>query len=179
MQETNSKLLKCAVAISTLAGIFATSLPATAATPQNLSATIDGKKFESDDDGITYLIPTKGVLNLNASTKGASAYPPPKTPIDFLSVICNGFDGKPVKFMQKDFGNHGCEAQFVKGKSKVLFGEPDAEYDSRYGKNNTFEVTSVKGKVIEGKFHFEMKEKKPKAALVVIDGTFKAEDRQK
>ena len=179
MLETNSKILKCAIAVATLAGIVVTSLPATAATPQNLSATIDGNKFESDDDGILYLMPTTGVLNLSASTKGASAYPPPKTPIDRLSVICRGFDGKPVKFIAKDFGNHGCEARFIKGQSKVPFGEPEAEYDSRYGKNNTFEVTSVKGKVIEGKFHFEMKEKKPKAALVVIDGTFNAEDRQK
>ncbi len=179
MLPTNSKLLKCAIAISTLAATVATSLSAHAATPQNLSATIDGKKFESDDDGILYLMPTKGVLNLIASTKGASAYPPPKTPIDRLSVICRGFDGKPVKFIAKDFGNHGCEARFIKNESKVPFGEPEVEYDSRYGKNNTFEITSVNGKVIEGKFHFEMKEKKPKAVLVVIDGTFKAEDRQK
>ena len=150
-----------------------------AGTPQKLSATIDGKVFESDDNGVLYLMPTKGVLNLIASTKGASAYPPPKTPIDRLSVTCRGFEGKPVKFIAKDFGNHGCEAQFIKNESKVPFGEPEAEYDSRFGKNNTFEVTSVNGKVIEGKFHFEMKEKKPKAALVVIDGTFKAEDRQK
>lgn len=179
MLETNSKLLKAAVAISTLATIVATSFPATAATPQNLSATIDGKKFESDDDGITYLMPTKGVLNLIASTKGASAYPPPKTPIDRLSVICRGFDGKPVKFIAKDFGNHGCEARFLKNESKVPFGAPEAEYDTRYGKNSTFEITSVNGKVIEGKFRFEMKEKNSRAALVVIDGTFKAEDRQK
>ena len=126
------------------------SLPAQAATTQKLSATIDGKVFESDDDGILYLMPTKGVLNLIASTKGASAYPPPKTPIDRLSVICRGFDSKPVKFIAKDFGNHGCEARFIKGESKVPFGEPEAEYDSRFGKNNTFEVTSVNGKVIEG-----------------------------
>lgn len=154
-------------------------LAAHAATPQNLSATIDGKKFESDDSGILYLMPTKGVLNLIASTKGASAYPPPKTPIDRLSVICRGFEGKPVKFIAKDFGNNGCEARFFKNESKVPFGEPEATYDTRYGKNSTFEVTSVNGKVIEGKFRFEMKEKNPKAALVVIDGTFKAEDRQK
>ncbi len=178
MLQTNSKLLKCAVAISTLAAIAATSLAAHAKTPQNLSATIDGKKFESDDDGILYLIPVKGSLNLIASTKGASAYPPPKTPIDRLSVICRGFEGKPVKFIAKDFGNHGCEARFFKNESKVPFGEPEAEYDTRYGKSSTFEITSVNGKVIEGKFRFEMKEKKSKVA-VVIDGTFKAEDRQK
>ena len=152
---------------------------ANAATPQALKATVDGKVFESDDNGIIYLLPTKGVLNLIAITKGASAYPPPKTLNDQLSVICRSFDSKPVKYVAKDFGNHGCEATFKKGMSKVPFGNPEAEYDSRYGKNNTFEVTSVSGKVIEGKFHLEMKDKKPNSPLVIIDGTFKAEDRQK
>ena len=41
-------------------------LSAFAKTPQNLSATVNGKVFESDDDGILYLVPTKGVLNLSS-----------------------------------------------------------------------------------------------------------------
>lgn len=159
--------------------MLASTGSASAATPQSLKATIDGKVFESDDADILYLIPTKGVLNLIAGTKGASAYPPPKALTDRLSVTCRSFEGKPVKFIEKDFGNHGCEARFIKGESKKPFGDPEAEYDSRWGKNNMFEITSVNGKVIEGKFHFEMKEKNPKSALIVIDGTFKAEDRQK
>ena len=65
-------------------------------TPQRLSATVDGKLFERDDDGILYLVPTKGVLSLMASTKGAAAYPPPKTPVNKLSINCRNYDGKPV-----------------------------------------------------------------------------------
>ncbi|MBC3920543.1 hypothetical protein H8L32_23970 [Undibacterium sp. CY18W] len=156
---------------------LAPALLAHAKVPQQLSAKIDGKLFESDDDGITYLIPTKGVLNLIASTKGASAYPPPKTLTDRLSIICRSFEGKPVKYQARDFGNNGCEVKFIKGESKQPFGEPVAEYDARDGKN-MLEITTVSGKVIEGKFSFELKDKKTKAVLMITEGTFKAEDRQ-
>ncbi|MFZ6708803.1 hypothetical protein [Undibacterium sp. TC9W] len=153
------------------------ALLAHAKTPQQFSAKIDGKLFESDDDGITYLIPTKGVLNLIASTKGASAYPPPKTLTDRLSIICRNFDGKPVKYQARDFSNSGCEVKFIKGESKKPFGEPVAEYTARDGKN-MLEITAVNGKLIEGKFSFELRDTKTKAVLTITEGTFKAEDRQ-
>jgi len=150
---------------------------ALADTPQSLSAKIGGKPFESDNDGILYLMPTKTTLNLIAATKGASAYPPPKTPIDRLSILCKNFDAKPVKYVAKDFGGHGCEVKFVQGESKTPMGEPQAEYRIAPG-NNVLEITSVKGKVIEGKFAFELVEVKTKAKLSITDGSFKAEDRQ-
>jgi len=165
----------CIPAISTLA---VCSVLAHAATPQNLSANIDGKKFESDDDGILYLMPTKSGLNLIATTKGASAYPPPKELSDKLSINCRNFEGKPRKYSAKEFGSSGCEVSFVKGESRKPFGDPVAKYRVVDG-NNSFEVTSVKGKVIEGKFSFEMAEVKTKAKLKITDGVFKAEDRQK
>ncbi|APV48722.1 hypothetical protein BWI17_02905 [Betaproteobacteria bacterium GR16-43] len=161
-----------------IATALALPLVARADTPQNLSAKVAGKAFESDDNGILYLMPTKTGLNLIASTKGASAYPPPKTPIDRLSIMCKDFEGKPVKWVAKDFGNHGCEVKFVQGESKTPMGDPQAEYRASGG-NNTLEITSVKGKVIEGKFSFELVEVKTKAKLAITDGTFKAEDRQK
>lgn len=157
--------------------ITALALPALAET-QNLSANVAGTKFESDDDGITYLMPTRTVLNVIAKTKGAMAYPPPKTPIDRLSIVCKNFQGKPVRFEAKDFGGHGCEATFVKGESKTPMGEPQAEYQVVPGGKNSFEVTSVKGKVIEGKFALELADKKTKAKIAITEGTFKAEDRQ-
>lgn len=148
-------------------------------TPQNLSAKVGGKAFESDDSGILYLMPTKTGFNLIASTKGASAYPPPKAPIDRLSVNCANFEMKPRKWAAKDFGSHGCEARFIEGESKVPFGEPTAEYRVVGAGRNVIEITSVKGKVIEGKFAFEMVNVKTKARLLITDGTFRAEDRQK
>ena len=145
--------------------------------PQRLSATVDGKVFESDDDGILYLIPTKGVLNLIASTKGASAYPPPKTPVDKLSINCRNYDGKPVKFTFASSGSRSCEVSFTKGVSPKPFGDPQAEYRLVDGKNQ-LEVTSVKDKVIEGTFSFELVDVKTKAKMAITGGTFKAEDRQ-
>ncbi|WP_171089100.1 hypothetical protein [Usitatibacter rugosus] len=169
---------KAAVATLMIASILAAPTAVLADTPQSLSAKIGGKPFESDDDGILYLMPTKSTLNLMAATKGASAYPPPKTPIDRLAIMCKNFDAKPVKYAAKDFGGHGCEVKFVQGVSKTPMGEPQAEYRIAPG-NNVLEITSVKGKVIEGKFAFELVEVKTKAKLSITDGTFKAEDRQK
>lgn len=176
MQNCHPRFAAVAGTVTLCLGL-ATPLYASAKTPQKLSAAIAGKTFESDDDGILYLMPTKNVLNLIASTKGASAYPPPKTPIDRLSIKCSNFDNKPQKYAAKDFGSYGCEVTFTKGVSKKPFGDPEAEYRIVDGKNS-FEITSVNGKVIEGKFSFEMIDPKTKARLSITDGTFKAEDRQ-
>ena len=138
---------------------------------------VDGKLFESDDDGILYLVPTNGVLNLMASTKGAAAYPPPKTPVDKLSINCRNCDGKPVKFTFATSGSRSCEVTFTKGVSKKPFGDSEAEYRLVDGKNQ-LEITSVKGKVIEGSFSFELVEVKTKVKMTITGGTFKAEDRQ-
>ena len=146
-------------------------------TIQTLKATINGAVFESDDNGITYLIPTKGVLNLIASTKGGSAYPPPKTLSDRLSFNCRGFDLAAKTYTAKDFDSNVCEARFIKGESRKPFGDPEAEFSVVKGKN-MLEITSVKGKVIEGKFSLELQDKKSKAKMTSIEGTFKAEDRQ-
>jgi hypothetical protein len=167
------------IALSTALVCTVSAAPAFAADKitQTLKATINGTVFESDDDGITYIIPTKGVLNLIASTKGASAYPPPKALSDRLSINCRGFDLVPKIYTAKDFDSNMCEVQFIKGESRKPFGDPEAAFAVIKGKN-TLEITSVKGKIIEGKFSFEMQDKKTKAKLTVIEGTFKAEDRQ-
>ncbi len=178
MLTTHSKRYVQPLARTLLIGGLALPLAAQAEnTPQRLSATVDGKVFESDDDGILFLIPTKGVLNLIASTKGASAYPPPKTPVDKLSINCRNYDGKPVKFTFATSGSRSCEVSFTKGVSPKPFGDPQAEYRLVDGKNQ-LEVTSVKGKVIEGTFSFELVDVKTKAKMTMTGGTFKAEDRQ-
>jgi hypothetical protein len=169
---------RAAVVTLMIASTVAAHTAAHADTPQNLSAKIGGKPFESDDAGILYLMPTKSTLNLIAGTKGASAYPPPPTLTDRLSINCKDFEAKPVKYVAKDFGNHGCVVKFVQGESRKPFGDPQAEYRIAPG-NSTLEITSVKGKVIEGKFAFELVEVKTKAKLSITDGVFKAEDRQK
>lgn len=167
------KTLSLAVAVA-----FAFPPAVHAKAPQNLSAKVGGKVFESDDPGILYLMPTKTGFNLIAGTKGASAYPPPKTLTDRLAIMCKNYNAKPVKWVAKDFGNHGCEVTFVEGESKKPFGDPVAEYRATGSDKNVMEITSVNGKVIEGKFTFELVNTKTKAKLLITDGTFKAEDRQ-
>ena len=172
--------LRIATILSLTASAIGLTLPLSALadnTPQSLSAKVDGKVFESDDDGIMYLIPTKGVLNLIASTKGASAYPPPKTPIDQLSINCSSFEGKPRKYTFANSGSRICDISFTKGVSQKPFGDPVAEY-RLVGDKGQLEITSVKGKVIEGTFNFELVEVKTKAKMSITGGTFKAEDRQ-
>ena len=166
----------CTLALTLLAFGLSIPLPVHAEL-QRLSANVDGKVFESDDDGIMYLIPRKGVLNLIASTKGSSAYPPPKTPVDKLSINCNDYDGKPVKFSFAKSGSRICEVTFTKGVSQKPFGEPQAEYRLADGKNS-LEITSVKSKLIEGTFSFDLIEVKSKVKMSITGGTFKAEDRQ-
>lgn len=165
------------LALASIAIGLCLPLAASADTPQKLSATIDDKLFESDDSGIMYLVPTKGVLNLMASTKGGGAYPPPKTLSDKLSITCSNYDGKPVKFTFAKSVSRSCEVSFIKGESRQPFGAPQAEYRMADGKNQ-LEITSVKGKVIEGTFSFDLVEVKTKAKMTITGGTFKAEDRQ-
>ncbi|TAG80445.1 MAG: hypothetical protein EAZ21_08160, partial [Betaproteobacteria bacterium] len=54
---------------------------------QSFTATVDGKPFESDNDGII-VVPTTGSVTISASTKGFSAYPPPKGFADRISIAC-------------------------------------------------------------------------------------------
>ncbi|MGB4857942.1 MAG: hypothetical protein WBP11_01310 [Dokdonella sp.] len=150
---------------------------ATAEVPQMLTATVGDAKFASDDGNI-YLIPVPGSFTLTAATAGADAYPPPKTPIDRLSITCNAYaDGKPTTYAAKEWGPNLCQVNFIKG-DKPMGGEPDATYTiDKSASDNLLEITSANGKVIEGRFHFTLKSEKG-ATLKISDGTFKAEDRQ-
>jgi polyisoprenoid-binding protein YceI len=156
---------------------LATSAVALADTPQQFSARVGDAVFVSDDDGIT-LIPIGSSFTLTASTAGASAYPPPKTRIDRLSIICDGYtQGASFDLDAEDFRRSTCDVRFVYGTRP--FGEaPDAEYQlDKSSTDNRFEVTSARGKVIEGRFRFRLRDDAGKH-LPVVDGRFVAEDRQ-
>lgn len=156
------------------------SVPAAATEPQSFAAQIDGTAFVSDDDGIT-LVPignASGSFSLSATTQGASAYPPPKTPVDRLSIICSGMAaGKPMKLDSKWFSRAECDVRFVMGV-KMMGGDPDAEYtlDKEHA-GNVFEVESAAGKRYTGRFSFRLVDATGTAHLVT-DGKFVVEDRQ-
>ncbi len=159
---------------------LACSFIATASEPQSLSARIDGTSFTSDDDGIT-LVPignASGSFSLSATTQGGSAYPPPKTPVDRLSIICSGLvAGKPMKLDSKSFSRAECDVRFVKGV-KMMGGDPDAEYTlDKDHAGNLFEVETVTSKRYAGHFSFRLVDAQG-AAHLVTDGKFVAEDRQ-
>lgn len=161
---------------SALVCVFAFTTCA-AEVPQVLTATIGENRFVSDDGNI-YLIPVAGSFTLTAATAGADAYPPPKTPIDRLSIICNAYaDGKPTKYTAKELEPSLCQVNFIKG-DKPMGGEPDATYTlDKSASDNLLEITSANGKVIEGRFHFTLKSANG-VTLQITDGHFKAEDRQ-
>ncbi|WP_313920033.1 hypothetical protein [Tahibacter sp.] len=159
---------------------LACSFAASASEPQSLSARIGDTIFVSDDDGIT-LVPVgnaSGSFSLSATTQGASAYPPPKTPVDRLSIICSGMAaGKPMKLDSKWFSRAECDVRFVKGV-KMMGGDPDAEYTlDKDHAGNVFEVESAAGKRYTGRFNFRLVDATGTAHLVT-DGKFVVEDRQ-
>ncbi|MEP6483975.1 MAG: hypothetical protein ABJB01_05955 [Rudaea sp.] len=143
----------------------------TAAETQSFTATIDGAKFISDDDSIL-LVPLKSSFSLSAATQGASAYPPPKTPIDRISIMCK-VEMQPVKLSRADMSDGTCEATLTKGSDKSA-----GEYSlDKQNADNALEITAVKGKTMDGTFRFHMKNKAG-ASAVIADGKFRAEDRQ-
>ena len=147
---------------------------------QSLKATIDGKVFESDDDGIT-LIPVAGSFSLSASTKGFSRYPSPPGLSDRLAIACRNFEGNAVKYTADDFAYGRCNASFAKGRSKQPFGKDEALFEvnrKSISPKTMVEITKASGKVIEGRFVLEMMEE-GKAKKISVEGTFRAEDRQK
>jgi hypothetical protein len=146
-------------------------------TTQTLTATVDGKVFESDDDGIS-LIPVAKSFTVSAITKGFSGYPSPPGLSDRLSIACRNYEGKARKYAAEDFSTDRCSASFEKGRPKQPGGKSEAQFVHNKKSSKSFvEVTKVNGKVIEGKFLIEMTEEGGKKAITA-EGTFKAEDRQ-
>lgn len=162
--------------VAALLVAFAAAPAQAAGTPQQFTATIGGKPFASDDDGLLLILPTKGVFNINAVTQGASVYPPPKTPIDRVHINCRGYEGKPQTFGAADFTSGRCYATFQRG-TKPYGKAPDADFMTD-GAANKVEITAVRGKVLEGRFSFEMKDKATGERISIKDGKFTVEDRQ-
>ncbi|MEO7325955.1 MAG: hypothetical protein ABIW82_14115 [Dokdonella sp.] len=163
---------RCLALLATLCG----SVCAYADEPQSLSAKVDGASFVSDDHSIL-LVPLPNTFTLKAATAGASSYPPPKTPIDHLSITCDAFTaGQTMKWVSKDFASNACFAHFEKGSANS--GPSVDEYTiDKDNPDTLFEITAAHGKVIEGRFQFHMKNAAGKT-LTIEDGHFVAQDRQ-
>lgn len=168
------KILALSLALAVLSAL---SSPLRAGELQTLTAHVGGSAFESGDDEIT-LVPIGDRFSLGASTQGAAAWPPPKTRVDRLSIVCDGFaDGKPLVLDHKAFERSVCDVTFQKG-TKPMGGAPDAEYTlDKDSAVNHFEITRANGKVYEGTFTFRLKDGGGNG-LHVENGRFRVEDRQ-
>ncbi|MBL0165055.1 MAG: hypothetical protein IPP82_15775 [Xanthomonadales bacterium] len=140
--------------------------------PQSLGATVNGTRFAGDDDTILFVPLDSGAFSLGAASAGAASYPPPKTPIDRLSIVCSGFaPGKPLRLGKNEFSKATCNATFTLGANDKSF---------TLDKDNTanrFEISASHAKVIEGSFELHLTSKGGEA-MIVSDGHFVAEDRQ-
>jgi hypothetical protein len=157
---------------------LALALPVAAETPQTLTVQAGDSTFVADDDTIT-LVPISGSFSLSASTKGAAVYPPPKTRIDRLGIVCDGFvEGGPFVRDAAMFERSVCSATFEVG-TKPMGGDPDVVYTiDKDSKANRFEVTKANGKVIEGTFQFDLRSADGNT-MQLRGGAFVAEDRQR
>ncbi len=148
---------------------------------QSFTATVDGKPFESDNDGII-VVPTTGSVTISASTKGFSAYPPPKGFADRISIACP-LPKAPQKFPTVGSGGT-CRVQWVIAGRSMM----DADYkttpnqgDFVSGLSNAtggfVNFTKVSGKNIEGEFSAELVDNKTKKKILAT-GKFKGIDQQ-
>jgi hypothetical protein len=148
---------------------------------QTFTATLDGKPFESDNDGIT-VVPTSGSVSISARTKGYGAYPPPKGFADRLSIVCP-LPKTPQKFSTEGSGGL-CTIQWVIAGRSMM----DADYKTtpneggfvsgKAGAKGGFvNFTKVTGKTIEGEFSAELVDTRTKKKIIAT-GKFKGIDDQ-
>jgi hypothetical protein len=163
------------------AASFATLSSGALHAQQTFTATLDGKSFESDDDGIT-VVPTKSSVSISARTKGYGAYPPPKGFADRISIVCP-LPKVPTRFATVGSGGT-CTIQWViAGRSmmdadyKTTPNEGDFVSSKSSGKGGFVNYTKVAGKTIEGEFSAELIDAKTKKKVVAA-GKFKGVDAQ-
>ena len=157
------------------------SFAAGAHAQQSFTATVDGKAWESDDKGINVIpVPMGGSVTITASSKGFSAYPPPKGFADQFAIVCP-IPKKPERFVTT---RNGCRVSFTKAARNIM--SPDwattkneGEFESTGGNGEKGYVnfTTISGKTIEGEFAAELVEASTKKKIAV-SGKFRGIDKQ-
>jgi len=158
--------------LSLVVALACCASPADADSPQSLSATVNGARFSGDDDTILFVPLDSGEFTLSASTAGAASYPPPKTPIDRLSIVCRGYvPGKPLQIGKNEFSPDICYATYTLGTNDEHF---TLDKDNAA---NRFEITTNQARLIEGSFELHMTSAGGNV-MTISEGRFVAEDRQ-
>ena len=151
---------------------------------QSFSATVDGKPWESDNAGINVIpVPLGGTVTIIASSKGFSAYPPPKGFADNFSITCP-LPKKPERMTTARGSSEVCRVKFTKAARDIM--SPDVAKTKNEGLFVTagsagdkgyVNFTKVAGKNIEGEFSVELTEETTKQKIAVT-GKFAGVDRQ-
>ncbi len=157
---------------------------ASAHAQQTFTATVDGKTWESDNNGINVIpVSMGGSVTITAVSKGFSAYPPPKGFADQLSIVCP-MPKKSERSIATRNQSNGCRVSFTKAVRNIM--SPDwattkneGEFESMGGSGDKGYVnfTTVSGKTIEGEFAVELVETTTKKKIAV-SGKFRGIDKQ-
>lgn len=151
---------------------------------QSFSATVDGTPWESDNAGINVIpVALGGTVTITATSKGFSAYPPPKGFPDSFSIVCP-MPKKPERMTTARGSSEVCRVGFTKAARNIM--SPDyaktnneGEFVSvgRAGDKGYVNFTKVSGKNIEGEFSAELTEETTNKKITV-SGKFAGVDRQ-
>lgn len=151
---------------------------------QSFSATVDGTPWESDNAGINVIpVAMGGTVTITATSKGFSAYPPPKGFPDSFSIVCP-MPKKPERMTTARGSSEVCRVSFTRAARNIM--SPDwaktkheGEFVTvgRTGDKGYVNFTKVSGKNIEGEFSVELTEETTKKKIAV-SGKFAGVDRQ-
>jgi hypothetical protein len=154
---------------------------------QRFTAAVDGKAWESDNDGIN-VIPvalgtSRGTVTITATSKGFSGYPTPKGFPDNFSIVCP-MPKKAERMTTARGSSDVCRVSFTKAARSMM--SPDyakTKNEGEYvttgaaGDKGYVNFTKVSGKNIEGEFSVELTEETSKKKIAV-SGKFVGIDQQ-
>ncbi len=154
---------------------------------QSFTATVDGKAWESDNDGIN-VIPvalgtSRGTVTIAATSKGFSGHPTPKGFPDSFSIVCP-MPKKAERMTTARNSSEVCRVSFTKAARSMM--SPDYAKTKNEGEFVTkgdagdkgyVNFTKVSGKNIEGEFSVELTEETTKKKMTV-SGKFSGVDQQ-
>jgi hypothetical protein len=154
---------------------------------QSFTATVDGKAWESDNDGINVmpvaLGTSRGTVTITATSKGFSGYPTPKGFPDSFSIVCP-MPKKAERMTTARGSSDVCRVSFTKAARSMM--SPDYAKTKNEGEFRTagsagdkgyVNFTKVSGKNIEGEFSVELTEETSKKKITA-SGKFSGVDQQ-
>jgi hypothetical protein len=187
MNSIHSTLSLRSFASLAVLSIASVGFAATALAQQSFTATVDGKAWESDNDGIN-VVPvalgsSRGAVTITATSKGFSGYPTPKGFPDSFSIVCP-MPKKPERMTTARSSSDVCRVNFTKAARSMM--SPDYAKTKNEGEFITkgdagdkgfVNFTKVSGKNIEGDFAVELTEETSKKKITV-SGKFIGVDKQ-